>query len=215
MKSSPRKPRKYHHGNLRSSLLRAAKDLLRDEGVEGLSLRLVARTAKVSHNAPYHHFPDKAALLAALAEEGFLELAQRIEEEQAKREKEGAWGKLMGVGAGYVFFAIENTSLFQMMFQTQITQPDRHPALRAAEGRAFGTLLSAIADLQTADLLPKNRSHLTAAAFAWSTVHGLATLQIANVLAETPLKDVPFDKLAEESLRLVTLGVLAPDPPSK
>jgi hypothetical protein len=143
-----------------------------------------------------------------------LELAERIAEEQAKRTKEGAWGKLMGVGAGYLRFAMENTSLFQMMFQTEITQPDRHPALQAAEGRAFGVLLSAIAELQSEGLLPENRSHLIAAAFAWSTVHGLATLHIANVLTETPLKDLPFEQLAEESLRLITLGVLAPDPPA-
>jgi AcrR family transcriptional regulator len=215
MKSTPRKSRKYHHGNLRSSLLRAAREILRDEGVPGLSLRLVARTAKVSHNAPYHHFPDKSSLLAALAEEGFHELAERITHEQAKRGKDGAWGKLMGVGAGYLSFALENTSLFQMMFQTEITQPDRHPPLQAAEGRAFGTLLAAIVDLQEAGLLPKNRSHLAAAACAWSTVHWLATLRLTNVLDETPLKDMPFEQLAEETLRLITLGILAPDPPKR
>lgn len=213
MKSSPRKARKYHHGNLRSSLLRAAKDVLRDEGVPGLSLRLVARNAKVSHNAPYHHFPDKSALLAALAEEGFHELAECILQAQSQRAQEGAWGKLMGVGAGYLQFAMENTALFQMMFQTEFTQPDRHPPLQVAERRAFDTLLAAIGELQTADLLPQGRSQLAAAAFAWSTVHGLATLHIANVLGETPLKEMPFREIAEQSLRLIILGILAPEPP--
>lgn len=212
MNSSPRKVRKYHHGNLRASLLRSARDLLREEGVAGLSLRLVARNAKVSHNAPYHHFPDKSALLAALAEEGFRELTECVVQEQSARTTEHAWGKLMGVGAGYLRFAMTNTALFQMMFQTEITQPDRHPELQVAERQAFETLLSAISELHTAGLLPKNRSHLAAAAFAWSTVHGLATLHIANVLGETPLKDVPFEEIAEHSLRLIVLGVLAPDP---
>ena len=215
MKSTLRKARKYHHENLRSSLLRAARSLLRDDGVQGLSLRLVARTAKVSHNAPYHHFPEKSALLAALAAEGFHELADTIAHEQESRASTREWDKLMGVGAGYLRFAMENTALFQMMFQTEITQPSAHPELKVAERRAFGVLLTAIAELDAAGLLPPNRSQLAAAAFAWSAVHGLAMLHIANVLAETPLEEIPFAEIVEQTLRLVILGIVAPDPPAR
>lgn len=175
-------------------------------------MRLVARNANVSHNAPYHHFPDKSALLAALAAEGFHELAETIVQEQVQRANGQEWGKLMGVGAGYLRFAIQNAALFQMMFQTDITHPNEHPELKEAERRAFGLLLNAIEALASGGLLPPSRSPLTAAAFAWSTVHGLATLQIANVLAETPLQSISFEETAEQTLRLVVLGVLAPDP---
>jgi AcrR family transcriptional regulator len=212
-KSSPRRARKYHHGDLRASLLSAARGLLRDEGVAGLSLRLVARNAKVSHNAPYHHFPDKSALVAALATEGFNELAETIAQEQQNRAGDGPWGKIIGVGAGYLRFALENPPLFQMMFRTEITRPREHPDLESAEQRAFGALLAAIGELDAAKLLPPGRSQLAAAAFAWSTVHGLATLYIEDVLAETPLGEVDFGQLTQEALELIVLGILAPSMP--
>src|ERR1700693_4431431 len=63
--------RAYHHGDLAAALLRAAGNILEKEGVEALKLRAVARRAGVSHNAPYRHFPESEALLAALAVEGF------------------------------------------------------------------------------------------------------------------------------------------------
>jgi len=57
----------YHHGNLRQVLLEKAAESIRERGVGGLSLRDLARRAGVSHGAPARHFPDKAALLTALA----------------------------------------------------------------------------------------------------------------------------------------------------
>ena len=66
-----RKPRSYHHGNLKQVLLEASLDLLRKAGSGEFTLREVARRAGVSHNAPYRHFRDKQELLAALAAEGF------------------------------------------------------------------------------------------------------------------------------------------------
>jgi AcrR family transcriptional regulator len=66
----------YHHGDLRRALLDASLALVAEGGIGALSLREVARKAGVSHNAPYHHFKDRGSLLAALAEEGFAELAR-------------------------------------------------------------------------------------------------------------------------------------------
>src|SRR2546422_330429 len=64
----------YHHGDLPAALLRAAGKTLERRGIAALSLREAARRAGVSHNAPYRHFPDREALLAALAAEGFAHL---------------------------------------------------------------------------------------------------------------------------------------------
>lgn len=64
----------YHHGDLRVALLRASLDLMREQGDHRLTLREVARRVGVSHAAPFRHFRDKNALLAAIAEEGFLRL---------------------------------------------------------------------------------------------------------------------------------------------
>ncbi|PLS69654.1 MAG: hypothetical protein CV045_00830 [Cyanobacteria bacterium M5B4] len=61
----------YHHGDLKQALISAALEVVAQEGAKNLSLRQVAKRVGVSHNAPYRHFPDRDALLAALAEEGF------------------------------------------------------------------------------------------------------------------------------------------------
>ena len=68
----------YHHGDLRPALLRAAAKILEKEGREAISLRDLARRAGVSHNAPYRHFADRGALLAVLADEGFVRLVGEL-----------------------------------------------------------------------------------------------------------------------------------------
>src|SRR5580658_6562300 len=74
----PRRP--YHHGNLRDVLLEGAVCVIAEVGPAAFTLREVARRAGVSHNAPYRHFRDKDALLAAVAAQGFRELTQAMRE---------------------------------------------------------------------------------------------------------------------------------------
>lgn len=97
----------YHHGDLRPALLRAAAKVLEKEGREAISLRDLARRAGVSHNAPYRHFADRQALLAALVEEGFALLAAAL---QGKSWRDQA--------LAYVRFALGNPERFRLMFAT-------------------------------------------------------------------------------------------------
>ena len=76
--STPSEERSYHHGDLRRALVSSALEILSEGGVAGLSLRAAARRGKVSAMAPYRHFADKEALLAAVAEYGFHQLATRL-----------------------------------------------------------------------------------------------------------------------------------------
>ncbi|HWZ19753.1 MAG TPA: helix-turn-helix domain-containing protein, partial [Ktedonobacteraceae bacterium] len=64
------KPKPYHHGDLRNALIQAGLEILAEGGAQELDLRKVARRAGVSHAAPYRHFADKQALVAAINEEG-------------------------------------------------------------------------------------------------------------------------------------------------
>src|SRR4051812_14423120 len=73
----------YQHGNLREAMIHAGLKLLGEGGVQSLSLRAAAQLAGVSHAAPYRHFRDKDALVAAIAEEGFKLLTRRMREEIA------------------------------------------------------------------------------------------------------------------------------------
>src|SRR5690349_12922876 len=74
---------RYHHGNLRDALLAAGAEILAEEGIEGLSLRALAKATVVTQAAPYTHFRDKDDLLAAIAENGFQRLALKMAEEAA------------------------------------------------------------------------------------------------------------------------------------
>jgi AcrR family transcriptional regulator len=94
---------------LRPALLRAAAKILEKEGRDAISLRDLARRAGVSHNAPYRHFADRQALLAALAEEGFALLAAEIE---GKPWREQAMA--------YLRFALANPERFRLMFASPV-----------------------------------------------------------------------------------------------
>jgi AcrR family transcriptional regulator len=92
--------RSYHHGGLRDALLVAVAEVLRDDGVGGLSLRSVARRAGVSHAAPAHHFPSKAALLTAFATRGFERMGEAVAQELASSSPEDGPAALRACGRG-------------------------------------------------------------------------------------------------------------------
>jgi AcrR family transcriptional regulator len=134
---------------------------MEDQGVEYLSLREAARLAGVSHNAPYRHFTDRDALLAALAAEGFRLLASALEE----AGKSGPRAR----GEAYVRFALEHPRRFRLMFGGGI-RLESHPVLREHATRAYDGLVRAFATMGDA------RGAEVAAAAAWSLTHGLANL---------------------------------------
>lgn len=94
----------YHHGDLRAALLKAAGRTLEKEGPEAISLRDLARSADVSHNAPYRHFPDRDALLAALSDEGYEQLVDAL---RGRPWREQA--------SSYLRFALGNPQRFRLM----------------------------------------------------------------------------------------------------
>lgn len=103
--------RPYHHGDLRRALVQAARKIMETEGPLGLSLRAVAREAGVSPAAPYHHFRDKAELLAAVAKEGFEDLGHAM----AKARDAEPDDPMLAMGVAYVVFARENPTMYRVM----------------------------------------------------------------------------------------------------
>lgn len=158
MSTSRRRKATYHHGDLRSALLRATAEVLEKQGLEAITLRDVARRAGVSHNAPYRHFTDRNALLAALAEDGFRDLGKALEGKPGIR-----------MGEAYVRFGLAHPARFRLMFGGSLQLRD-HPALRDASDFAYQALLRAVRARQE---VPDPE---IAAAAAWSLVHGLANL---------------------------------------
>jgi len=160
----------YHHGDLRAEILRASGNILEEQGVAGLSLREAARRAGVSHNAPYRHFSDRDALLAALAAEGFAELGRVLESAAVQ-------GGPRARGEAYVRFALERPQRFRLMFGGML-RLDAHPALREAASRSYQALVRAFEPLAGPQAAP------TAAAAAWALVHGLAQLLLDGHFAD-------------------------------
>ncbi|HWI85150.1 MAG TPA: TetR/AcrR family transcriptional regulator [Sphingomonas sp.] len=161
--SPPSSRRAYHHGDLRNRLLEAARRQIELAGPESISLRELARSLGVSHNAPSRHFSSREALLAALAEIGFGELKSAM-----AGEREGPPDQLVArLGRTYVRFGMRNHALYRVMFDSGIER-SRHPSLAAEAKSAFQLLLAAVGGTHPA-------SHIRAHA-AWALVHGLVEL---------------------------------------
>lgn len=161
----------YHHGDLRAAAIDAGLRLLEDRTADDLGLREVARAVGVSATALYRHFPDKAALLRALAAEGLERLAAAQAEAAA-----AAGGGIAGFGAtgrAYVRFALDNPALFRLIFSAA---PSGDPFGRAEEDtpEAFRLLRDNAARLAPPGAGP-DAARLIALQ-AWAKVHGLAIL---------------------------------------
>src|SRR5437879_2813384 len=98
------KKRPYHHGNLRQALVDAALELIEERGVSALTLREVARRVGVTHAAPQRHFADRAALVAAVAEEGFRGLGAHVAVVRASARTPAQ--RLRALGVAYVEYAL-------------------------------------------------------------------------------------------------------------
>lgn len=105
----------YHHGDLRSQLLRKCRKQLRNGGIEAISLRKAAQDIGVSHAAPARHFSDRRALLTALAAQGFTEAAGAL-----KAALSGQSDRLNAICATYVAFALEDTNRYALMAQSRL-----------------------------------------------------------------------------------------------
>ncbi len=169
-------PRAYHHGNLRAELLEQAIDQLRDTPPEQLSLRAIARALGVSQTAPYRHFDDKEALLAAIATQGYQRLLERL---RAARDTSGdrAADQLRAVARAYVDFAAAEAQLFKLMFGPLAQPSARHPELREVSRETLYLVQGILAHgIEREEFDRQDVIYLANA--AWAGIHGVATLRI-------------------------------------
>lgn len=206
------KTKQYHHGNLREALISAGLEMVERDGLESLTLRSVAKRINVSHSAPYHHFGNKAHLLAAVADAGFSLMAQAILAEVADCSPDDFFLRLRAVITGYFRFALARPSLFRLMFRPEHTRPDQYPFLAESEARTFSMLVEGIIACQEAGCVA-DCDPLPFAAFTWSTIHGLATLCIDRVILETPLRSMPVETLLDEIVERIMKGMGATHQP--
>jgi AcrR family transcriptional regulator len=176
----PGRKARYHHGDLRRSLIDQAEALVAEEGISALTLREVARRSGVSQAAPYRHFPNKLALVAAVAEEGFGEMLARVRSALDRAPRE-APARLAALGAAYVRFAVDHPARFRVMFGREVAESHGFASLWNVAQEGFGLLVGEIVAAQEAGVLPGDDPRSPALA-AWSAVHGLAALLVDGLL---------------------------------
>jgi AcrR family transcriptional regulator len=154
--------------------VQAAKALIIERGLEGFTLREVARRVGVTHVAAYRHYADRRALLAAVSESGFHELHRRLE--RARRKAPPAVEpRLRAVLAAYLHFCWDERALAAVMFGPRLSHHGKFPELEAAVFATFGPIEDTIASLGPA-AARKGRSARDLALALWTFVHGFSTL---------------------------------------
>jgi AcrR family transcriptional regulator len=183
--------RPYHHGNLRAALLAQAEQTLREDGLDGLSLRELARQIGVSHGAPRRHFADRQALLDALAETGFGRLGAQLRA-AAESAGEDYEARLRAVGLAYVRFAVSDAALLELMF----TGKEREQAgvLHEASDRAFSVILELIEEGQAGGALePGEPERVGLLLFA--TMQGVAALVTVGIVEPAQVDSLVADAI--------------------
>jgi AcrR family transcriptional regulator len=198
-----RRPRSYHHGNLKEVLLEAARKLIEEHGAFGFSLTEAARLAGVSPAAPYRHFRDRDALLAEVARHGFERFAARLDM---------AWNNGVptplsafdALGKAYLAFARDEPASYAVMFETGFDGSEGQP-LPSAE-RAFDVLQRAAAALCRA--LPENERPpiKLMSLHVWALSHGIATL---FTQADLQARKVPMspEEILESAMLIYLKGL--------
>jgi AcrR family transcriptional regulator len=200
-----KKPDSYQHGDLPEALIQAGLKLLSEQGLAGLSLRAAAQLAGVSHAAPYRHFADKQALVAAIAERGFRLLTASMREELAACPSGRAIDQLLALGVGYVRFGTRHPDYLRVIFGGAVETEAQSPALRAAGDEAYGVLRDLIAaGLERRELRGGDADLL--ALTAWSLVHGLSALLSSGAIPTPPTAAAERD-LVLASLRQLAHGI--------
>jgi AcrR family transcriptional regulator len=180
-----KRPKTYHHGDLREALVLAAVGLLEEKGLTSFTLRECARRAGVSHAAPAHHFATAADLLAEIAARGFerfvAALGQAAEAAGTLPET-----RLAAMGQAYVAFALANPAVYGLMFRAG-AGPLQSPRLKTAASAAWQQLCDGVA----AVLGPERQDEVIAkAAAVWALVHGTATLTLDGKFPPAAVHDV-------------------------
>jgi len=179
-------PAPYHHGNLRAALLEQAGRKIEEAGVAGLSLRELARELGVSHGAPRQHFPDKQALLDALAIQGLERLGDELNAGLG-RASGGLEERLTAFARIYVRFATQRPALLALMFARK-DDPGR-PELRAANDRAFAAPSALITGaIEQGEIDSADPDRIAMAVLA--TLQGLAAVIASEMIGDRPAEQV-------------------------
>jgi AcrR family transcriptional regulator len=178
--------RAYHHGDLKEALLKASLELVSEKGPHGFTLAEVCRKAGVSVAAPYRHYRDREALLAAIAVAGF-EQQYEVLAQAVAQSKDQTFEALCSLSSAYVNFAISHPSRYKVMFGSDLSKT-KFPELYATARRAFDIVFCVVEKCLIASGKPAENTYALSVSM-WSHSHGIAMLCVDGFLREIAMEE--------------------------
>lgn len=182
----------YHHGDLESALLHAAKKKVRTGGAEHLSLRAVAAEVGVSPSAAYHYYPDKDWLIRGVGRQLSEDLADFQEKALSKIPGKGAKVsriRFRALGSAYLDWAAKEPNYFRLIYGGYCSTDEGEASELRDNSRSWKMLQSCLDDLfRTGGLNLGLR--LNSEMFIWSAVHGATALIIEGHLPRETFESV-------------------------
>jgi AcrR family transcriptional regulator len=194
-----RKPLKtYHHGDLRDALIKAALREAERGGPEAISIKALAKELGVSQPAPYRHFADREALLAAVTAEAFRQFTATLRDAMAKPSKRS---KLSRLAQATLDFGLRRNGIYRLMFASRtMSCAARGSELHGAASETFDLVLEALEAPAVGVLRERHALKI------WAALHGVVMLAEQGLLtgevAHTTREELVEDFVAETKLAL-------------
>ena len=186
---------KYHHGNLRDEILRAAYNFVLENGYSAMRLRGIAEQCNVSATAIYRHYETKEHLLADVVVKGFVVFNMSVK----GKEEDDIFQRC----ENYLAFAFDNYNIYDLLFSQSVVEFLKFPQILEVADRAFESLLESVKehDKSLNDLSASNK-----AIHIWSFLHGMSSIsKKMDVAFNLPDGEMPVPvrsvKRARENLK--------------
>lgn len=198
----------YHHGDLKNALIEAGIKILAEDGMNGFSLRKVARQAGVTHSAPYAHFADKQAMIAAISTDGYKKIHERIvrvketyPDDPQRQLVETAWE--------YVQFGFIEPDHFKVTFSGTVEKEREYPDLVEITAQTFEEFRQLIIRCQQCGLIDPGEPDLVAVTL-WGLVHGFV-----NLIQNSMVSHTVTDRFTRRKMLILVLNRVLKTPLTK
>jgi len=202
------KREQYHHGDLKNALIQAGIEILARQGGQALSLREVARQAGVSHAAPYAHFADKQALIAAISTQGYRLLHERMCA-AVESHSDDPLAQLVEAAWVYADFALSEPAHFRVTLSGIVEQEKACSAFVEISEKSFDLLVEIVEACQRVGVLRADPSDLMAAT-VWAQVHGCVVLALEDRISRGLLERYSLREIVLFALDQVTVVEIDP-----